>query len=56
VVNIRDVDDVMRLSTNGGKVITAKKATIYGEVWFSTQAITNIFSLLEMEKKIQSSI
>ena len=41
------------MSTNGGDIFTNWRATVpgYGEVWYDPNAITNIFSLAEMEKK-----
>jgi hypothetical protein len=38
---------------NGRKLFTNQKATVpnYGEVWYNPNAVTNIFSLSEMEKK-----
>jgi hypothetical protein len=53
VENIHETEETLRLSRNGGEVTTKTKATVpgYGEVWFTPKAITNIFSLSEMEKK-----
>jgi Reverse transcriptase (RNA-dependent DNA polymerase) len=53
VTNIYTTSETLEISTNGGKLSTNKKATVpnYGEVWYDPGAITNIFSLSEMEKK-----
>jgi hypothetical protein len=53
VENIRSVNETLTLSTNGGNISTNMRATVpgYGEVWYDPNAITNIFSLAEMEKK-----
>ena len=51
VKNIRPSDSgVMKLTTNGGSIVTSKKADLpqWGEVWFNENAITNIFSYAEM--------
>ena len=53
VENIRSTNQTLKLSTNGGDILTNKRATVpgYGEVWYDPNAIANIFSLAEMEKK-----
>jgi hypothetical protein len=53
VTNIYTSTKTLELSTNGVNLSTKMKATFpnYGEVWFDPNAITNIFSLSEMEKK-----
>jgi hypothetical protein len=53
VENIRSTNETLKLSTNGGDILTNKRATVpgYGEVWYDPNAIANIFSLAEMEKK-----
>jgi Reverse transcriptase (RNA-dependent DNA polymerase) len=53
VTNIHTTTETLELSTNGGKLSTNMKAMVpnYGEVWYDPGAITNIFSLSEMEKK-----
>ncbi|KAI2501792.1 Reverse transcriptase (RNA-dependent DNA polymerase) [Fragilaria crotonensis] len=51
VQNIRESNDGnMHLSTNGGVLVTNKKADLpqWGEVWFNESAITNIISYAEM--------
>jgi hypothetical protein len=42
------------VSTNGGKLLTNQRATIpnHGDLWYNPNAVTNIFSLSEMEKNI----
>ena len=46
---------LLRLSTNGGILTTSKKAQVpgFGEVWYSQDTITNIFSFSEMEDKFR---
>jgi hypothetical protein len=54
VEDIHEVTETLELAmTNGGVLITIQKATVpqYGKVWYVPQAITNIFSLAELEKK-----
>ena len=53
VENIRSTKETLKLSTNGGDIFTNWRATVpgYGDVWYDPNAITNIFSLAEMEKK-----
>jgi hypothetical protein len=53
VENIKETNEMLELSTNGGDLFTNKKATVpgYGEVWYDPDAITNIFSFAEMENK-----
>jgi hypothetical protein len=53
VTNIQTTAQTLEVSTNGGKLFTNQKATVpnYGEVWYNPNAVTNIFSLSEMEKK-----
>jgi hypothetical protein len=53
VTNIHTTTETLEVSTNGGKLFTNQKATVpnYGEVWYNPKAVTNIFSLSEMEKK-----
>ena len=50
VHNIRNTDDTLSLTTNAGVLTTNKKADLpgWGEVWFSTEAVTNIFSMAHM--------
>ena len=51
VQNIRKSNDGnMHLSTNGGVLVTSKKADLpqWGELWFNESAITNIISYAEM--------
>jgi hypothetical protein len=53
VTNIHTTTKTLEVSMNGGKLFTNQKATVpnYGEVWYNPNAVTNIFSLYEMEKK-----
>ena len=53
VTNIRRVDIPLELHSNGGVLITHLKADVpnYGEVWFSEDAMTNIFCYSDMEDK-----
>ena len=53
VTNIRNVSRTLRLTTNAGILETSTMATVpeYGDVWFSEEAITNIFSLAKMSEK-----
>lgn len=53
VTNIHTTTETLEVSTNGGKLFTNQKATVpnYGEVWYNPNAVTNIFSLSNMEKK-----
>jgi hypothetical protein len=53
VENIHTVDDPMILKTNGGDLITNMKANVkdFGEVWYNPNAVTNIYSMAEMEDK-----
>jgi hypothetical protein len=53
VTNICTTPETLEISMNGGKLFTNQKAVVpkYGEVWYNPNAVTNIFSLSEMEKK-----
>jgi hypothetical protein len=53
VENITKSSEMLELSTNGGELFTNLKATVpgFGEVWYDPDAITNIFSFSELEKK-----
>jgi hypothetical protein len=53
VTNICTTTKILEVSTNGEKLFTNQKATVtnYGEVGFNHNAVTNIVSLSEMEKK-----
>ncbi len=53
VNNIHESKESMHLATNGGTLMTTKKADLphWGKVWFNDQAITNIFSYAEMLDK-----
>lgn len=53
VENIKTTSETLELSTNGGDLFTNQRATVpgFGEVWYNKNAITNIFSLAELEKK-----
>jgi hypothetical protein len=55
VTDIYTSTEMLEFSTNLGNLSTNRKATVpnYGEVWFDPNAITNIFSLSEMEKKFR---
>jgi hypothetical protein len=50
VSNIRDTNVTLALMTNGGVLLTNKKANLpgWGEVWYNPKAVTNIFSLAQM--------
>ena len=47
VTNIREVPETLVLSTNAGQLKTNLQATVpgYGTVWFSREAMTNVYSL-----------
>jgi hypothetical protein len=47
VNNIHNTDETLSLTTNAGVLTTNKKA-VRGEVWFSADAVTNIFSMAHM--------
>lgn len=51
VEDIHETDQVLDLKTNAGSLITNKKATVpgYGEVWYDSEAMTNVFSLAKMQ-------
>jgi hypothetical protein len=53
VENIKNTKELLELSTNGGDIVTDKRATVpgFGEVSYNPEAITNIFSFAEMENK-----
>jgi hypothetical protein len=53
VTDIHTTTKTLELSTNGDSLTTNQKATVpnHGEVWYVPNAIKNIFSLSEMEKK-----
>ena len=53
VTNIHTTSETMMLMTNGGVLTTNQKATIpnWGEAWFSSKAVTNIFSFSEMAQR-----
>ena len=55
VENIKEVDDILILATNAGDLLTKKQASVadYGDVWFDSSAMTNIFSFATMEDKHQ---
>jgi hypothetical protein len=52
VSNIRPTEDTLNLHTNGGILTTNLKCDIphWGEAWFASNGITNIFSYAEMAK------
>jgi hypothetical protein len=43
----------LNLATNAGNLTTNKKAILpgYGKVWYADTAMTNVFSLANMERK-----
>ena len=53
VQDIKEVEVPLQLMTNGGELITTKKATVngFGEVWFDEDSIANIFSFAELKDK-----
>ena len=53
VKNIRRVDQVLKLHTNGGVLLCDHQADLpgYGTVWFDERAITNILSLANVKNK-----
>lgn len=53
VDKVTPAKDVLTLMTNAGRFNAAEKAQCrdYGDVWFSEKAVTNIFSLGNMEDK-----
>jgi hypothetical protein len=53
VGNVWSVEKPLELATNAGILKTNQKAFVkgFGEVWFDSRAITNIFSFAEMEDK-----
>ena len=53
VKDITTTDTPLQLITNGGEVTTDQKATVpgFGEVWYDTQSIANIFSFAELKDK-----
>jgi hypothetical protein len=53
VTSIRTTTEMLEVSTNGRKIFPNQKATVpnCAEVWYNSNALTNIFSLFKMEKK-----
>ena len=53
VSNIRETNDTLNLTTNAGVLTTKLKADVpgWGEVWFSDEAVTNIFSYAHMKDR-----
>jgi septin family protein len=53
VKNIQYSKEKLELATNGGNLTTNMLATVpgFGDVWYNDKAITNIFSLSEMQAK-----
>ena len=53
VENIRERNDTLHLSTNGGVLVSNLKANIpgWGVAWFNPTAVTNIFSFAEMKDR-----
>ena len=51
--NVRRVDEIMKLDTNGGVLTSDMKGTLknYGDVWLNELAITNILALCNVVKK-----
>jgi hypothetical protein len=58
VTDIHTSTETLKLSTNRGNLSTNQKATVpnYGEVRYDPNAITNIFSSSEMEKKFHDTM
>jgi hypothetical protein len=52
VTDIKEEDEQLNLATSAGNLITNQKATVpgYGKVWSKEDAMTNVFSLANMEK------
>jgi hypothetical protein len=55
VSHVWETDDTMTVHSNGGALTTNTKAHIknYGDVWFHSDAITNILSLKNVKSKFQ---
>jgi hypothetical protein len=55
VSNIRETNETLNLTTNAGVLTTKLKADVHGwgEVWFSDEAVTNIFSYAHMKDRHQ---
>jgi hypothetical protein len=53
VSNIRETNETLELTTNAGVLLTNKKAYLpgWGDVWFSTDLVTNIFSLAQVSDR-----
>ena len=53
VTDIRPAEQFLYLLTNGGTLVVKHKATLpgYGEVWFSTESVTNVLSLADAAEK-----
>jgi len=53
VTGIKTTATPLQLMTNGGELITDQKATVpgFGEVWYDSQSIANIFSFAELKDK-----
>ena len=51
--NIREVDDDLELHTNGGMLRTNMKGDVlgFGKVWYSKDALINIFSYAQMARR-----
>ena len=58
VNNVRESENgqSMYLATNGGTLVTTKKATLsdWGDVWFNEQVITNTFGCAEMSDRYRT--
>jgi hypothetical protein len=55
VSNIRETNKILNLTMNAGVLMTKLKADVHGwgEVWFSDEAVTNIFSYAHMKDRHQ---
>ena len=53
VTGIKTTATPLQLMTNGGELITDQKASVpgFGEVWYDSQSIANIFSFAELKDK-----
>ena len=53
VHSIREVETPLQLNTNGGEVVIKQKGIVegFGEVWYDSKSMANIFSFAEMKEK-----
>ena len=58
VTNIRDADQDLIMSTNGGPISSSKKCDVpyFPNVWFNKNSITNIISLKDMTSKFRVTL